>query len=42
MISAGMATKRDLDEFYSVQDVYDMLEIMAVDGHNRKIMAAKS
>jgi hypothetical protein len=30
---------RELEEYYSVEDVYDMLEIVSVDAHNR--MAAQ-
>jgi hypothetical protein len=41
VISRGMATKRELDEFYSIEDVYDMLEIIAVDAHNADLMRPK-
>jgi hypothetical protein len=28
---------RELDEYYSVEDLYDMLEIVAVDAANQRI-----
>lgn len=34
-------TLRDLQTFYSVEDVYNMLEVYAVDGHNRMIMSKR-
>lgn len=38
VISSGKATMRDLDEHLSVEDVYDLLEIAAVDAHNARIL----
>lgn len=38
VVSAKMATMRELDENYSLEDVYDMLEVVAVDAHNRRIV----
>lgn len=35
MISQGKATLHELDTVYSLEDVYDMIEIGAVDAHNR-------
>lgn len=35
MVSAGKATLHECDTIYSVGDVYMMLEIVAVDAHNR-------
>jgi hypothetical protein len=32
---------RDLDEWMSVEDVYDLLEIHAVDLHNRILLTPK-
>jgi hypothetical protein len=31
-----MATLHELDTVYGVEDVYDMLEIITVDGENRR------
>lgn len=39
-MSHGKATKHELDTVYSLEDVYDMLEIIAVDAHN-KVTAQK-
>lgn len=41
MISAGKATLHELDTVYSVEDVYDLLEIMTVDAHNRRVLAKR-
>lgn len=38
VISGGKASLRDLDEWMGLEDVYDLLEIMAVDAHNQRIM----
>lgn len=40
MLSSGHATMRDL-EFLSVEDVYDLLEVIAVDAHNRRLLQPK-
>jgi len=37
VISAGKATLRELEEFYSTEDVYDLMEIIIVDATNREI-----
>ena len=39
MISAGKATLHELDTIYSVEDVYDMIEVLRIDAHNRRILA---
>jgi hypothetical protein len=33
-----MATLHELDTIYGVEDLYDMIEILAVDAHNRIIV----
>jgi hypothetical protein len=38
VISAEMATLHELDTVYGVEDLYDMLEIITVDGENRRRM----
>jgi hypothetical protein len=32
-----MATKAELDTVYSLEDAYDMLEVVSVDAHNRRL-----
>jgi hypothetical protein len=39
VISAGKATLHECETVYSVGDVHLMLEVMAVDAHNRRIAA---
>ena len=39
LISNQMATLNELGTVYGVEDAYDMLEILAVDNHNRASMA---
>lgn len=36
VISLRMATLHELQTVYGVRDLYDMLEIAAVDGHNKR------
>jgi hypothetical protein len=38
VLSQKLATLRDLDEWLGVEDVYDLLEVATVDGHNRRII----
>jgi len=35
VISARLATLRELQEYYSLRDVYDLLEVRVVDTHNK-------
>jgi hypothetical protein len=37
-ISSRMATLRELEEFYSVEDVYNMIEIASIDIFNRNVV----
>jgi hypothetical protein len=41
VLSRGLATLRDLDEHYSVEDCYDLLEVATVDAHNRRLLMPK-
>jgi hypothetical protein len=34
-----MATLHELDTVYGVEDVYDMLEVLSVDAHNRHALS---
>ncbi|MES2348872.1 MAG: transcription elongation factor GreA [Pseudomonadota bacterium] len=38
IVSKRLATLHELDTVYGTQDVYDMLEIIAVDNHNLRIL----
>jgi hypothetical protein len=38
VVSSGKATLRECQEFYSIEDVYNILEVLGVDAHNRRIM----
>ena len=38
MISCGLATLHELDTVYGVEDLYDMLEIITIDAHNRWLL----
>lgn len=41
VVSAKLATLVELQTVLSLQDVYDLLEVIVVDGHNRQIAANK-
>lgn len=38
VISRGLATLHEIDTVYGTQDLYDLLEIIAVDAHNQHVM----
>ena len=38
VISARMVTLHELDTVYGLEDVFDMLEIIAIDNHNRNVL----
>ncbi len=40
-VSSGRATLHELDTVYGLQDLHDLLEIAAVDAHNRRLMSKK-
>ena len=37
MVSARLATLAELDTVLGVEDLYLLLEIIAIDGHNRQV-----
>ena len=37
MVSARLATFHELDTVYGVADLYDLLEIVMIDAHNRMV-----
>jgi hypothetical protein len=39
VVSSRLATLHELDTVYSTEDLYALLEIVAVDGHNRRLAA---
>lgn len=41
VISRRMATLHELDTVYGLQDVYDLLEIVAVDDFNQSLIRQK-
>lgn len=38
MISSGKATLHELDTVLSLEDVYDILEVISVDAHNQRLL----
>jgi len=38
VISRGLATMYELDVSLSTEDLYDLIEIIAVDAYNQKVM----
>ena len=38
MISSRLATLHELDTVYGVEDLYDMLEVLRIDAHNKRLM----
>lgn len=37
VVSSGHAKLHELDTVYGMADLYDLLEIVSVDGHNRRL-----
>lgn len=42
VVSSGKASYRDLDEWLSVEDGYDILEVISVDAHNERILSKRN
>ena len=42
VLSARMATMRELDEALGTEDLYDLLEVIVVDSYNRLVAMQKS
>jgi hypothetical protein len=40
IVSAGNATLHELDTVYGVEDLYDLLEVLRVDAHNKALVRA--
>lgn len=38
MISSGLASLSELDTVYGIEDMWDLLEIAAVDSHNNAML----
>lgn len=41
LVSRRFATLHELDTVYGLEDVYDMMEIIAVDSYNQSLMSEK-
>lgn len=42
LISARMATLYELQSVYSIEDAYNMLEVLSVDHHNERIIRGRN
>lgn len=38
VVSRGLATLNELDTIYGTKDLYDMMEILAIDTHNTNLL----
>jgi hypothetical protein len=38
VISSGKATLRECQEYYSLEDIYGIAEVLWIDAHNRRIL----
>jgi hypothetical protein len=41
VVSHKLATLHELDTVYGSEDLYDLLEVIVVDGHNELVMSEK-
>jgi hypothetical protein len=41
IVSHKLATLHELQTVYGAQDLYDLLEIIVVDGHNERVMSER-
>lgn len=41
VVSHKLATLHELDTVYGSEDLYDLLEVIVVDGHNERVMSEK-
>jgi len=41
VVSGKLATLHELDTVYGVEDLYDLIEILAIDGHNQWLMTKR-
>jgi hypothetical protein len=39
-LASGKMSLRDLQTFYGVEDLYNMIDIMVVDAHNARVWSA--
>ena len=42
MISAGKATLAELNTVLGLEDLYDLIEVVAVDAHNRSVLERRA
>lgn len=38
VVANRKATLRECQEYYSIEDIYNLLEIISIEGHNRRVM----
>lgn len=38
VVSRGLATLNELDTVYGTEDLYDLMEIIAIDTHNQNLL----
>jgi len=38
VLSQRLASLRDLDEYLSIEDCHDLLEVARIDAHNRRLL----
>lgn len=41
VVSNQLATLHELDTVYGLEDLYDMLEVLIIDAHNRRLLEEK-
>jgi len=41
LVSARVATLHELQSVYSIEDAYNMLEVVTVDNHNERVLRAQ-
>jgi hypothetical protein len=41
VISSRLATLHELDTVYGVEDLYDLIEVLAIDAHNQSLANKK-
>lgn len=42
VVMSGKATLAELESVYSLEDAYDLLEIAAVENHNKRVLAEQA
>lgn len=42
VVTGGLATMHELQTVYGTEGLYDLLEVLVVNGHNQRVAAAKA